>query len=190
MDRDAIRTERRSMTLVTLLIVGGFLFTAGCGGAPTATANAQPVAAQGAAPAVAKTSAAAEKPVNLDACSLLTKEEVGEAIGKPVTPIVESTGTAASCAYHDATHQPNKFLGLIVYAVTPSEARGAFEAMKSSERKQVAVPGIGDDAYWDETFGLHVVKGGYEIGISVSEPGVDELKAARTLAPKVLSRLP
>src|SRR5512142_2163798 len=138
----------REMT--RLLVIGTALLVAGCaGGAPASNASAEPARAQQAPSKAATTARAPEEPLNVDACSLLTKEEVGDAIGKPVTPVVESTGAAASCAYHDASHQPNKFVGLVVYAVTPSEARGAFEAMKSAERKQVAVPGIGDDAYWD-----------------------------------------
>jgi hypothetical protein len=104
--------------------------------------------------------------------------------------MTESTGQAASCAYHDATRQPNKFVGLVVYSVTPREAKGAFEAMKGSSSDPVPVSGLGDDAYWDRTFGLSVLKGKYKIGISVAEPAVDGLKVARTLAPKVLSRLP
>ena len=126
----------------------------------------------------------------VDACSLLTTEEVGAAIGKPVTPVTETTGQAASCAYHDATHQPNKFLSLIVYTLTPSQAKGVFEGTKGGGRDQVAVPGIGDDAYWDKIFGLSVLKGRYEIGITVTDYSVDGLKVARTLAPKLLSRLP
>ena len=98
----------------------------------------------------------------VDGCSLLTKEEVGAAIGKPVTPINGTTGQVASCEYHNAARQPDKFLGLIVYTMTPSQAKGAFEATKGGGRDQVAVPGIGDEAYWDKTFGLSVLKGRYD----------------------------
>src|SRR5512146_1467412 len=54
----------------------------------------------------------------VDGCSLLTKEEVGAAIGKPVTPLNRTTGEAASCEYHNAARQPDKFLDLVVYTMT------------------------------------------------------------------------
>jgi hypothetical protein len=126
----------------------------------------------------------------VDACSLLTAEEVGAAIGRRATPVTVTTGQAASCAYHDAANRADKLLELIVYTLTPDAARGTFEATKGGGRDQVAVPGIGDDAYWDKTFGLSVLKGRYEIGITVTASNVDRLKVARTLAPKLLSRLP
>jgi hypothetical protein len=180
-------TVSRSTALARLLVVGtACLFTACGSSAPAATAGGQPSKASASGPARNPGPA----PVSVDACALLTKEEVGAAIGKPVIPVVESTGAAASCAYHDATHQPNKFLSLIVYVMTPDQARGAFEATKGGGRDQVAVAGVGDDAYWDSFLGLTVLKGRYEIGISVSDRDVDQLKVARTLAPKVLSRLP
>jgi len=157
-------------------------------GCSRSTAKEPAQGAKPAAAAAAKGSATAA--AGVDACSLLTTEEVGAAIGKPVTPVTETTGQAASCAYHDATHQPDKFLSLIVYTLTPSQAKGVFEGTKGGGRDQVAVPGIGDDAYWDKTFGLSVLKGRYEIGISVTDYSVDGLKVARTLAPKLLSRLP
>lgn len=147
--------------------------------------------AQSAKPAaVAPAQDPAKTAAAVDGCSLLTKEEVGAAIGKPVTPINGTTGQVASCEYHNTARQPDKFLELIVYTLTPSQAKGVFEGLKGGGRDQVAVAGIGDDAYWDKTFGLSVLKGRYKIGISVMEPDVDGLKVARALAPKLLSRLP
>ncbi len=130
------------------------------------------------------------KAAGVEGCSLLTKEEVGAAIGKPVTPINGTTGQTASCEYHNAARQPDKFLEVLVYTLTPGQAKGVFEATKGGGRDQVAVPGVGDDAYWDKMLGLCVLKGRYHVVISVTEFGVDGLKVARTLAPKVLSRLP
>jgi len=147
-------------------------------------------AAASARPASAAAAQAPAPAAGVDACSLLTKEEVGAAIGKPVTAVTVTTGQAASCAYHDAANRSDKVLESIVYTLTPSQAKGVFEATKGGGRDQVAVPGIGDDAYWDKLSGLTVLKGRYEIGIAVTEGNVDGLKVARALAPKLLSRLP
>ncbi len=194
MGRDDIRTGRRSMTVVGLLILGSVLLGADCGGSPPAnTASAQPAPAQQSAPEVAKPPSATAPAASesMKACALLTKEEVGAALGKPVVPMAETTaGEAASCEYHDATHQPNKFVAVLVYTLTPASAKGTFEGMRGVGGEKVAVQGIGDDAYWDGRSSLSVLKGRYHLDISVTEPDVDGLKVARTLAPKVLSRLP
>ncbi len=175
--------ERRYPGLRVIAVVVLTALSIGCSRSTPreATERGQPVAA-----AAAQQTAA----TGVDACSLLTAEEVGAALGKPVTAVTVTTGQAASCAYHDASHQPDKLVEFIVYSLTPSQAKGTFEATKGGGRDQVAVPGIGDDAYWDKTFGLSVLKGRYEVGISVTDSSVDGLKVARTLASKLLSRLP
>lgn len=55
-----------------------------------------------------------------------------------------------------------------------------------------AKAGLGDDAYWDKTFGqLSVLKGSYMVTMWVTPEAKDDpLKAAQTLALKALSRLP
>jgi hypothetical protein len=83
-------------------------------------------------------------------------------------------------------------VGLSVYSLTPSQAKGAHEATKGGGRDQTSVTGLGEDAYWDKTFNqLSVLKGSYHVTLSVNALAVDDpLKAAQTLGAKALSRVP
>jgi hypothetical protein len=178
--------ERWRFGLCGIALVVFIAFPIGCS-RPTAreaTESPKPAAAAAAAQRVAP------DPAAVDACSLLTAEEVGAALGKPVTVVPLTTGQASDCEYFDEKQRTDKLAAMVVYTVTPSQAKGAFEATKGGGRDQVAVSGIGDDAYWDSLMGLVVLKGRYEFSVSVLERGVDRPKVARALASKLLSRLP
>jgi hypothetical protein len=150
----------------------------------TKAAASTPAAAAQAAPV----SAAA-----VDACALLTAEEVQAAIGKAVVQQQDPTGDAraSGCSYLDTTTRI-RLASLAVFSVTPSEAKGIHEATKGGGRDQVDVPGIGEDAYWDKTFSsLDMLKGKYSVGLTIaSSATVEAIQAAKTLGPKLLSRLP
>lgn len=106
----------------------------------------------------------------------------------------EITGDARAvgCSYRDATRKPIRFVGLTVHTLSPTGAKAAHEATKGGGRDQTPVAGLGDDAYWDNTFGLlSVLMGRYEITIGVTAAATDDpLGAAKALAPKLMARLP
>ena len=197
---------RRLPAAALCLTTSGLLLATACtsapvGGAassqPAATAQptkpptqAQPTSA--AQPAAKPTTPAAS--VSVDACSLLTTDEVAAAIGKPVQAVKLPTGDGGTtaCDYTDPANKVSRFVSTTVTAATPSQAKGIHEATKGGGRDQVAVIGLGDDAYWDNTFGkLDVLKGGYAVGMSVTaDATADRMKAAQTMASKMLARLP
>lgn len=152
------------------------------------------LAATSSSSASGTSSPASVQAATLDACSLLTKEEVEAVIGKTVNPVRTATSTDLfSCAYEDPEHKPQYFIAVTVFASTPSAAKGLHEATKGGGRDQVPITGLGDDAYWDETLGgdLYVLKGKYAASMSVSALDIEEpQEAAEALAPKLLARLP
>ena len=131
----------------------------------------------------------------LDVCSLLPKEEVETVIGKTVDPVRTATSTNVfSCSYNDpASKLPGSIIDITVAMLTPEQAKGLHEMTKGGGRDQEEVPYIGDDAYWDKELGgtLYVLQDKYALSMSVSTSDVEEPQvAARTLAPKLLAKLP
>jgi hypothetical protein len=141
----------------------------------------------------------------IDACSLLTKEEVEEATGRKVlTPLLEKAANLATCYYgnRESPILNNRPLDSIIkvgltvgiegqyYAGPVAQVRDIYEMARKNAASARAVDKLGDDAYWDETFKtLNILRGKYLLDISVS-PDAGGLDIATGIAAKILSRLP
>jgi hypothetical protein len=141
----------------------------------------------------------------IDACSLLTKEEVEKATGRQVlAPLQEKVGNLATCYYGNPespviNNRPlDSFIkvSLMVgiegqyYAGPVAQARDTYEMAKKNAASAQVVGELGDDAYWDETFkSLNVLRGRYMLDISVSAE-VGGIDVAKGVAAKILQRLP
>ncbi len=177
----------------------------------------QPQGTEGAIskPASSQTQAASESmPVKesqqnsdglIDACSLLTKEEVEKATGRQVlAPLQENAANLATCYYGNPespviNNRPlDSFIkvSLMVgiegqyYAGPVAQVRDTYEMARKNAASAQAVDKLGDDAYWDGTFkSLNVLRGKYLLDISVSSD-VGGLDIATGIAAKILQRLP
>jgi hypothetical protein len=189
-----------ALFLASLLAL--FLLTA-CGGEETGPAQGTPTPAArqtqtpAGTPSAQQTGIATATPKPpggaLDACSLLTKEEVEAALGTSVTePEREETPQLVFCSFNDP-QTPIRTLVLvsIFMGKDADQAREIYRLSKSNAADAQTVGGIGDEAFWDGILtDLQVLKGKYAIEIDVSPDGYDALAVAKELAGKVLSRLP
>lgn len=184
------------MAILAVLLLTSLI--SACQSSPTPTPLSPTRAPAASTPAAPPTSAAAKAtaPASalLDACVLLTKDDVQSAIGKPVKSVKEDadSATATSCGYKDAATQSYRLVSLVIYPSTNAQAKGVHESTRTKNRPQVAVANLGDDAYWDMSLGtLDVLKGKYSIGLFVAgDAANDQVAAARSMASKLLSRLP
>lgn len=164
-----------------------------------------------AAPAPRKTQIAAP---TIDACALLTKEEIAEVQGSAVTSTTPSTHVQNSMAVaqcYFALPTSSDSLSLIVYK-KPSAGEAAprelWKQMFHTERPAKTgrdgkpkaqltpqkIEGVGDEAFWGGgQFGgtLHVLKGEDLFQLSIGGPGDEakKLEALKQLATKIAERL-
>ena len=153
-----------------------------------------------------------------DACSLVSKEQVGSVEGSPVNDVKSSTRSddlfrVAQCFY--ATAESSKSVNLALVHKDPGQQnrrspkdfwKEKFDPYQDEEPKtksgdekeQGSAPrkigGLGDDAYWvSNRFGgvLYVLKGDAFISIGVGGTDDEEtkLKKSKVLAQKALQRL-
>lgn len=138
----------------------------------------------------------------VDACSLLSKGEVEALMGElALAGVGERAANLATCSYGDpeapkiAGRPASQILVLAVltgqegaYAAGPvAQARDSFETARRNAASSQAVAGLGDAAYWDETFKtLGVHRGRYFVSAEV-KAGLD---AAKKVLAKALARLP
>lgn len=156
--------------------------------------------------------------VTRDACSLVSKEEVGSVQASPVTDMKSSERSddlfrVSQCFYVTAESNKSVNLALVQERTDQKNNRGPKNFWKEKfdpyqdeepktksgdEKEQGAAPkkieGLGDDAYWvGNRFGgmLYVLKGDAFISIGVG--GTDDedtkLKKSKALAKKALQRL-
>ncbi len=130
---------------------------------------------------------------SIDACSLLTKEEVEKAIGHSVLePKEEQFANNFSCSYGDAEvpgSPPAVSLSVII-SKNSADAKEIHEIAKSNAASVETVSGLGDEAYWDKIVRyLWIVKDKYHISVYIIAD-VGGLDTAQKLAMKVLGRLP
>ena len=160
---------------------------------PSVQATAQP-------PAQAPVSAA------IDACSLLTKADAEQILGKPVDdPTHPVTGNEIfivdSCDYKVTGGTPLDNATLIVTVPSGGDLATAQTAFNTGKQQAQAaygsapadVPGVGDSAYWVSGSGnnLSILKGDMNITLSVStQKGDSASQAILDLAKVVLGRLP
>lgn len=163
----------------------------------------QPVANAPAAPE--------EKVAPVDACALLTSEEIASVQGEPVqqtTPTTKATGVFAvsQCYFALPTHS-NSIVVTVTQAGNARELSRQWSEMFHSEHtereekeegKEKAPPrevqGLGEQAYWTGSSiagALYVLKGNRHVRISVGGPGDVNAKIdkAEALAEFILKRL-
>lgn len=140
--------------------------------------------------------------VPLDACSLLTKPEVEALVGQPaMEPVKEQVSNLVTCAFGDpgSPKVGERPLTQVVtvtaftgeegayYAGAVAQARDSYEMARKNAASSEDVPGLGESAYWDETFKtLSVRKGKYWITVK-AEGGREP---AKKVMGKAIERLP
>ena len=157
-----------------------------CGGSPEGTATPQTAstpAASGAAQSPAsRPSGSAKQALSIDACSLLTKAEVEAILKQPVRePEKSQDGNITNCKF-------GTFWVSLTTGTDVATAKQDHEFNKTvTSAAQQAVPGLGDDAFWNERVqGLWVLAGANQFSIQRA-PNV---QAATELARKALAKLP
>jgi len=141
----------------------------------------------------------------IDACSLLTKEEVEQSTGRQVLePMKDNVANLATC-YFGNLESPiihNRPIDTIVtvslmvgiegqyYAGGVAQVRDTYEMARKNASSAQIVKNIGEAAYWDDDWkNLKVLRGKYLLEITVSSVagGID---MAKDIAMKILTRLP
>lgn len=145
----------------------------------------------------------------IDACSLLTSEEIQAVQGEPLQDPKPSQYPAGGITHYDCLFTLPTYTNSISLSVAqPSsgaDARDARQdwqqtfataAAKASEKSGPPrkVEGIGDEAFWtgnDQIGAFYVLKGPRYVRISVGGPGnrEEKLKKCRTLAEAALQRM-
>ena len=127
--------------------------------------------------------------VSLDACPLLTRQEVGAALGTAVGDgVPQKMGQAASCRWAAPSGLESANLSVTVYDGAP-QARAAFEAAVKINRYR-SVPGLGEGAYTSPMYDLTVLTGRYELAVDVNVMQDEQTSVARRLAEPAVARLP
>lgn len=120
---------------------------------------------------------------DVDACALLTNEEIEAATGLPVTDEPSSADMIFnSCSWNIGDMGASVTLAL--------DDKFLYEQMRGENDEDV--DGIGDEAYWSWLHALYVRTGDryFDIQVVTLEGGDAELNAAKELALKVIERLP
>lgn len=123
----------------------------------------------------------------IDACALLSADEVAAALGEPATSTDQSTGQMYGCSWEGESDALNS-LSISVYvhpdAATAKEMYDATkEGLEGSD-----IMGLGDETSYNESFGLEVLSGRYDI--SVDNTGPTEKESDLTIAKRILEQLP
>lgn len=151
-------------------------------------------------PAAAATEPAAESPtsdvpasVELDACELVTQDEVETAIGTAVVAgEPQQAANLYTCKYSDPEAPIFGLAGVAVFvADNDDDAREIYDLAKSNAAEVEEVTGVGEEAYWDAILNtMQVVDGRYELSIDVSSDVEDQIAAATAIAQAAIGRLP
>ena len=189
------RTGRVGMLLALSGIV---LLAAACGSSVPPTAN-PPVVPPGNAPATAAPAVApiqALIPVSAsnypDACTVLSKDDVGKVLAAPVDTAV-SSGLGGVCSYTSK----NLKIDFTIAGHTGGAQAMNTQLARLGDLAQV-VPGLGDQAFYNTNSAntLFVLKGDAEYLFSMSDTTFQPLDPAmvqateRALAVQLLSKLP
>lgn len=125
----------------------------------------------------------------IDACSLLTEEDLTGALGAdPGEGEAQDFAPFHLCEW--SVEGTNDLLFLEIASGTDEELEEYFELTTDAEE----ITDIGDRAQWDGRFGtLEVIDDGYDVIVTLAVDGVSEdetFARVRTLAETVLGRLP
>ena len=184
---------------IPFVLVVLLLALAGCG-------SSKPAASQPAAQAPSQPPAQSLVSTKIDACTLLTKADAEQILGKPVddpTHPVQGNETFSvdSCEYKVTGGTALDNATLIVTVPSNGDlatAQTAFDTGKQQAQAAynaapVDVPGVGDTAYWVGGAGnnLSILKGNVNVTLSAStQKGDAPSQAILDLAKVVLGRLP
>lgn len=174
--------HRRVGILILLVLVAG-----GCSRDASPPAASTPAASPTTAQVTDTTSAAAQGPEETsgnmpDPCTLLSDAEVTELTGRQITQIDKDGADATAPTRYCQWQQDS---GQLAVFITRSTAHD-FAVAKSDA---ASIPGIGDDAYWEDGH-LFVLIGGtqldvYSRGADASQEQAEAEKVAGALVPKV-----
>ena len=124
----------------------------------------------------------------IDACSLLTDDEIEAVLGTPVTGAPDSDGVEqfSGCTWEG---EGLAIVRVSVLSASKEEVTAYFEFAKNDSE---AVDGLGDGAQWNDlTKSLEIlVDDNTDVSITVAGSESDEKQTAIDLADKVLNRLP
>jgi hypothetical protein len=147
---------------------------------PAAPANAEP-AAPGAAAAMAAGASAAGP----DACAILTKDEIKEAVGLEVTASEHGPSGAPNVCEHKLGGDSAR----VLISIYISSAKETFDNAPGEP-----LAGVGDQAKWIESAGLlSVLRGETSFTVAVMRfddtPAEQKLEQVKRLAARLLDRL-
>lgn len=107
-----------------------------------------------------------------DPCALLSGAQLEKVMGQPFDPPTKSTAPAAfrggvsgtECDYRTESYRtgkglPRKVVFIIYVDPSPAVAKDTFNKLSAFFGPNTAVAGIGDAAYRDSNYAIHILKG-------------------------------
>ncbi|MDO8614846.1 MAG: hypothetical protein Q7T33_03795 [Dehalococcoidia bacterium] len=164
--------------------------TGGDGPEPTTTREAGPTGAERTAAATAEPPGNGGSAAAIDACALITREEVEAAVGKSVGDgESQNTPPVFGCTYRSADFD---LVHVAVVVWDSAEQAGDVFQLAIDNNDYPEIEGIGDRAYDARPlFGITVLNGKYEVSVDVISGGdEDEFELAKDLVKKAVDRLP
>jgi hypothetical protein len=172
----------------------------GCGESRSPSAEAPDVSVEASAPAPSTPPQSAAAAPAVDACTLLTQEEVETAGGrKALAARGQAMAELSTCEWGDPEApkvgdrslvdlvELSIFTGSNAYFAGPVEqAREVFRTARANTSSDEPVSGLGEDAWWDGRT-LHVLRARYLLEVTVDP---ESREAAETLVRAALGRLP
>jgi len=149
---------------------------------------------------VAKIPPAPANALPSDLCKLLPPAAASKALGQPYGAPEESvaprpfagTNTGTDCNYESAGGRQGKLWFRIYVDPSPAAAADLFTKLKAFYSPPTAVPNLGDEAYFDPQYALHVRKGKVRFYLNLSPVGSStsaEEKQLESLAKQVTEEL-
>jgi len=191
------RSLRLTAAHLSPVLAGLVVILALTGCAPTTTGASSSRASTPASAAPAASPSAAGTNTTLDSCSVVTQAEVETAFGAPVQPGVKGKATVeggVACVYYGlgvpAGTDPDvaRVNSVRVVLVTGSDATTWFNDYKSKV-PAVALTSLGDQAYWDGSASVSVLKGDEYLRVAVVPLTGPSESGAQTLAASALARM-
>jgi hypothetical protein len=181
--------------IARVLPCSAVLLVVACTSKSTAAQNERATEASAAASAVT----AQSQPIQLDACSLVSRADVEAATSRSVRePERDNAANLYTCKYGDAERPllDGKSLDPVVLVSvfvgdTPAAAKWVQDFARSNAVSVVQpVTGVGSDAFWNDVDrGLQTIKGRYKVDVDIAADA-GGLAAAKVLAMKALAKLP
>ena len=190
----ATSSPRAIRVIVSAGILATAALLAGCTAASTTPASTSPHTS----PATAAAPAASAAPAaQVDSCSVVTQSEVESAFGATVQPGVRGKATVeggVACVYYgdgvpEGTN-PDVAIANSVRVVLVSGSDGPkWFADYKSKVPAAALAGLGDQAFWDGSASVSVLKGSAYLRIAVVPRTGPSESAEKSLAEAALPRM-